>query len=636
MLGTVVLGLAQIILTEMVLGVLFKKLYATPLFILNAAISLGVIICAAAIKRPDPKCCLLTDIFKELKDQINYFFNIIKSDWILLTISILFFISWCYLIFTGYLFPSYTWDALFYRLPIVGFILQYGAVENVPDYSLIYTFINIFPKNIELFFLWNVIFLKSDTIVDLSQLFFTLAGMLSIYSMAVKLRIKEKYAVYCSLLFFFAPVIILQSTAEYVDIAVSVLFLIAINFLMYDTEEPSLTKGNPIALNSRNIPLLLAGVTAGILLGSKGSGPLFVVTLSMLFLINEFRKRSTLRREGYSAPVAGHLGFKKIIVRYAIYFMIPVILLGSYWYIKNWVHYDNPVFPFKVTLFNKTLFRGMFVQMLESVPGVITNLSPLNKLLYVWMEKIEYYFYALNIAGLGPLWFILFLPGMGFSVFHAIRKKKYDFLLIAVIIILTFIVYPRNWNPRYVIFILGLGSLSFGAVLNYFEERKRILQFVALLLVIYTFFTSISPCIIPEKIKEFVGLPAKERTLAKMATCGIEDSQHENYGLWTWIRNNVSAGETLAYTFHPLLLAPLWNSSFSNKIVFVKSGKLIDWQEGLTINNADYVLIRKNSLEDRWLARLEEVRYNPKWSVVYDKFKVLYSDSKYKVLRFVK
>ncbi len=630
--GAIVLGLAQIVLTEMALGVLFKKLYPTPLFILNAAISLGLIICAVLIplSKGGPGG-LFKDIFKELKNEIKHFFHIIKSDRILLTISILFFISWCYLIFIGYLFPSYTWDALLYHLPIAGFVLQSGAIEQMPDYSLIYLFINIFPKNIELFFLWNLIFLKSDRIVDLSQLFFTLAGMLSIYSMAVKIGTKEKYALYCSLLFFFAPVIILQSTAEYVDIAVSVLLLIAINFLMCGSrEEPSLT-------NRKNITLLPAGVTAGILLGSKGSAPLFVVALSMLFLINEIRKRSTLRREGYSALTGGHLSFKRIIARYVIYFMMPVILLGSYWYIKNWVYYGNPVYPFKVMLFNKTLFRGIFAEMVgPAIPEVINNLSPLNKLLYVWIEKVEYYIYALDIAGFGPLWFILFLPGMGFSVFHAVRKKKYDFLLIAVIIILAFIVYPRNWNPRYVIFILGLGSLSFGALLNYFEERKRILQFVALLLVIYTFFTSISPCITPEKIKEFVGLPAKERTLAKMAPCGIEDSQRENYGLWTWIRDNVSAGETLAYTFHPLLLAPLWNSSFSNKIVFVRSGRLIEWQERLKINNADYVLIRKNSLEDRRFARLEKVRHNPRWSVIYDKFKVLYSDGKYKVLRFVK
>ena len=66
----------------------------------------------------------------------------------------------------GYLFPSYTWDALWYHLPIVGYIMQSGAIQEVPNYSFINQWINMFPKNIELFFLWNIIFLENDVIRD--------------------------------------------------------------------------------------------------------------------------------------------------------------------------------------------------------------------------------------------------------------------------------------------------------------------------------------------------------------------------------------------------------------------------------------------------------------------------------------
>ncbi|MEF9426144.1 MAG: hypothetical protein L0956_02850 [Candidatus Mariimomonas ferrooxydans] len=72
----------------------------------------------------------------------------------------------------GYLFPSFTWDALWYHLPMVGYIMQSGAIQEVPASSFIIQFINSLPKNIELLFLWNIIFLKNDTIVDLTQLFF--------------------------------------------------------------------------------------------------------------------------------------------------------------------------------------------------------------------------------------------------------------------------------------------------------------------------------------------------------------------------------------------------------------------------------------------------------------------------------
>lgn len=650
-LGAVVLGLAQIILTEMVLGILLKKLYARPLFILNVSISLVILILAVVIRKPVFSVVSgtntryknsviswhVTDIFKELKGKINQFFNMLKSDWILLSIFILFFFYFSYLLFIGYLFPPYTWDALLYHLPTVGFILQSGAIEQIPYNELIYTFINIFPKNIDLFFLWNVIFLKSNTIVDLSQLFFTVTGMLAVYSMAVKLKIKEKLAIYSSFLFFFAPVIILQSTANYVDVSVSVLFLIAVNFIFHNThEEPSLAKDEPIVLSRRNIQVFLAGLTAGILLGSKGSGPLFVTALSILFLIVELKRRFSLRHQEYTPEIKRHFALKKIIARYAIYFIVPVILLGSYWYIRNWVYYDNPIYPFSVTLFGKTLFEGILTEILHSDP-IVKNLSPLVSPFYVWLEKVDYYSYASELSGFGPLWFILFLPGIVFSTFLVIWKKKYDFLFIAITVIFVFLFHPNNWNTRYVVFIFGLGSLAFGTMVNYFEKRERGLQFLALLLAIFTLLSSLSsPCVTPEKIKEFVNLPAEKRILSMMKPCIIHKTQQHEYGLWAWISSNVSAGETLAYTFTPTLIGPLWNSNFSNKIVYIKEGEFKKWLEKLEANNATYVLIllKPRSMEYWWLTRLRELQHIPEWSAVYKRFRLEYSDSNYAVLRF--
>ncbi|MEK6528609.1 MAG: hypothetical protein AABZ36_07000, partial [Nitrospirota bacterium] len=46
LIGAFVLSLTQIIATEMLLGVLFKMLYATPLFLLNISISSGVLFLA--------------------------------------------------------------------------------------------------------------------------------------------------------------------------------------------------------------------------------------------------------------------------------------------------------------------------------------------------------------------------------------------------------------------------------------------------------------------------------------------------------------------------------------------------------------------------------------------------------------
>ena len=647
-----VLGLTQIIITEILLGILFKKLYATPLFLFNVVVSSGVLILAA---RP----LSLGNIFNEIKDETARFFRIIKRDRVLFCIFSLFFISIGRLVFSGYLFPSYAWDALWYHLPIVGYIMQSGAIEqNLPP-SFINQFINIFPKNIELFFLWNTIFLKSDVIVDLSQLFFTLAGVVTVYSMALKLKIRGKYAIYSSLLFFFTPIIILQSTVNYTDIAVSVLFLIAINFLMYD--DPENYTGNKRGLTSikdSNIPIILSGLTAGLLIGSKASGPLYIVVLSAVVLTREFIRHFKPFNIATGMDTLKHRGgfIKDGIVPYLVCFLAPAFLVGGYWYLRNWVLYNNPVYPVEVSLFNITLFEGMHKGaantadavnavmnvktwgqdvIIDPVPEIINNLSPLRGLFYVWIEKIKYYIYDSRLGGFGPVWFILFLPSLVFSLAHGIKRKRYNFLFISAVLILTFILYPRNWNTRYVIFIVGLGALSFGLALDYFNRRENALRIIALLLAGYTFLTVNSPCITPGKIKEFILLPSQERTIARLAPFNIDEHARQEYGYWIWINNNISKGDTLAYTFEPLFLAPLWNREFSNKVVYIKSDTYKEWLKKLENIHATYILIKKDSIEDEWIEKERNIFYSLRWmGNITERFRIVYADKKYKIVRF--
>ncbi len=669
-LGTFVLCLNQIIITELILGVLFKKLFSSPLFFLNISISLIILFLSVALKKPlvpegsglKPQFKgfllfgLLNDAFIELKDRTGHFIKLLKQDLILMTVFILFSVYLFFLIFKVYLFPAYAWDALFYHIPTVGFILQSGSIEMIPYNSLIYTFINVFPKNIDLFFLWNVIFLKSDVIVDLGQLFFTLAGMLAIYSIAIKIDIKEKYAVYSSILFFFAPVVILQSTANYVDIAVSVMFLMAVNFVLYPRfllesssggtdniyddvkRDSAMTGENHEIPSGRNIKLLLAGITAGLLLGSKGSGPLFIAALSMLYFINEFRASYSLRRKGVSAEAKRKSGIKNSIARYAVLFLLPVILLGSYWYIQNWIYYGNPVYPFIVKLFGKTVFPGVLSKLLHSGPAFLEEMPPLKRLFHVWLEKTGNYSYASDLSGFGPLWFIVLLPSTVFSVLISLWKKRFDFLLIAGMIIIIVAVYPNNWFTRYTIFMLGLGCLAFGMICQFFHNRSKILTYSALFIVSYTFLTANSPTVTPGKIREFMNLPAKERNLARLEPFILNVTQKENYNLWAWISKYVSDSDTLAYNFTPSMLGPLWNSSISNKIVFIKAGKFEEWMDKLEKNNATLVLVllKPRSMEYVWLSRLREMRNNPKWSAIAKKFRLEYYDDNYAMFRFIR
>ncbi len=634
--------MTQIIVTEMLLGILFRKLFAIPLFLLNISISFVVLVLATytlpltpsrrgrggqeddpPIKGrettntfPLPYRVRGKDILYEFRDKTVGIFRIIKKDRVLFLIFNLFLISVCWMVFIGYLFPSYTYDALWYHLPIVGYILQSGAIQENITPSLIDLFINIFPKNIELFFVWNTIFLKSDVIVDLSQMLFTIMGIFTVFSIAVKSGLKEEYAAYSSFLFFFAPAIILQSTTNYIDIAVSVLFLMVINFLMHDDLYSSDNKVVPV--RDKKIPILLAGLATGLLVGSKGSGPIFIGVLSAMVILKKFMKNKNY-------PI------KEYFILYMIYFIVPAILVGGYWYIKNWVVYNNPVYPIEVSLFKIKLFKGLFEGIIDPLPAVLSKLSPLGKLAYVWQENVQFYLYDSRLSGFGPLWFILFLPSIVIAFFYAVINKKYNFLFISVILVVTFIIYPRNWYTRYVIFILCLGNLSFGFTLDYFKTRQRAIKLIALLIVIYTFLFSNSPCIMPGKIREFLHLPAQERIIARHAPFNIDLQAHQDYGLWIWINNNMLDGNVLAYTFEPLFLSPLWNRSFSNKIAYVKSENYKNWLETLRQVRATHILVKQNSKEDKWIEVISKIQV---WMIASERFKLVYSDDNYKVWKF--
>jgi hypothetical protein len=632
LIGTFILALTQIIATEMLLGILFKRLYALPLFLLNLSIFVSILsfwVFTAGDTDSRSKVHYIKAVFYELKDKIAELLKIIKKDLVLACILCLFILSIIWMIFLGYLFPSYTWDALWYHLPIVGYIMQSGAIREVSNNSFIDQFINIFPKNIELFFLWNVIFLKSDVITDLSQLLFTIVGVLAVYGLALKLRINKKYALYSSLLFFFTPIMILQSTTNYVDVAISVLFLIAVNLLIdSDYKIQGDTETVTFNIRRRKLLIFIAGLCTGILLGAKGSGPLFVVVLSVVVLIQEFIRHSYTNSKKI-----------KILLKsfnfYVLYFFLPVLLMGGYWYIKNWVVYGNPVYPIEISFLNVTIFKGLYQGIIEPAPEIIKKLSFFTRPLYVWTENIKYYLYDSRLGGLGPLWFILFLPSILFSFIYSVVKRKYDFIIVSVIITMVFLVYPRNWNPRYVIFIVGLGALSFGIALDYFSNKGSIPKIIALVLTVYTFGTANSPCVTPKKIKEFLHRPTEDRTIGWHAPFNIDLHARQEYGYWIWISRNITEGDILAYTFEPLFLSPLWNKAFSNKIVYIKSKTYKEWLKNLNKNNVMYILVKNMSQEDKWIRKEMGLFSSLAWTGIKEKFKVEYSDENYRIIKFL-
>ena len=126
-----------------------------------------------------------------------------------------------------------------------------------------------------------------------------------------------------------------------------------------------------------------------------------------------------------------------------------------------------------------------------------------------------------------------------------------------------------------------------------------------------------------------------ERVIAAHAPFNIDLHARQDYGYWTWINRNILQGETLAYTYEPLFLSPMWNSAFSNKMVYIKADDYKQWLRKLGEHKVTYVLIRKNSGEDRWIQGDGNISSSGQSDQLGVKFKTLFSDENYKIAQVI-
>lgn len=331
LLGAFIIAASQIILTEVALGFAFK-LVSLNLLLLNFGVSTCILI-FTGISRKE----LLRQSI-EARKSLASFFTLVFRHKVLLVIFVLAVVQICWWAFQVYLLPPYAWDALTYHLPKVAHILQSNGIEEFPAG---YIFVNTYPFNIELIFLWNVIYLGNDVLVDGSQVVFVLLALLAIYGIARKVGVKPQNAAF-AMIFLFVPIVIQQATTCYIDIAVSTVFLIAVNFL--------LLKDKP------KINMILLGSAIGVLLGAKNSFILPSLVLSLILFLLILRE---LRAEKSLGNRRSLLIGRRFLEDLGMY-IIPILLLAGIWYVRDYLLYGNPVAPVKVTFFGKTLFEGSY------------------------------------------------------------------------------------------------------------------------------------------------------------------------------------------------------------------------------------------------------------------------------------
>lgn len=227
--------------------------------------------------------------------------------------------------------PSTLFDSLAYHLPMVVEWAQNGWLTEfylpMADYANSY-----FPGSGHLLYLWSFSILRSDLLVNLTN--FGLWGLTGI-ALAFVLRevgVRPSLTRSLPVIFLLTPVALSQAVDQSLDLAGVAFFLLAFGYL---------TK---LGRSGRVSHAVLCGTALGCTLGTKYSGPAYVVVLAATSSIRlaTLSKKQPLRRSLALAASA----------------ILPMIGLGGFWYLRNYVLTGNPVFPMSLAFLGHTIFPG--------------------------------------------------------------------------------------------------------------------------------------------------------------------------------------------------------------------------------------------------------------------------------------
>lgn len=580
---TSVFGVSQIILSTLILG-LGGVLYDWSLLIATLIVS-GVLMVFNWVPN---------QAWKEIWIRISSLWNQKHSKrfWVIVG---LFVGASAWIVFLGILFPPHDWDGLSYHLGWVGYVLQTGAIQTFNS-GLIW--VDAYPKNIELYFLWNTIFLKNGLLVDLSQVIFGMMGIMSIVGIGRVLKLSSRAVLLAALMLFTTPAFFIQLKTTYVDVASAGLFLVAVYLVLlaysYSKQQPNQVEVRNGINNSGDIVslvrLLIAGaaLSSGILFGTKQFS---VILVGIVFIY-------------------AWILLRKQFVKLIPLFILLVALTGSFWYFKNLVIYHNPVYPFRIELSDRVIFPGTMgvAEFSEKAYGAwdgVVDKNFFEKLGFIWTEQCGWTRYNVlyttdnPYAGLGPVWFIILFPALIIGAIKAFRERRFDIVGFLAVGIIAWLVTPSGWYTRYTMALVGFAGIAFAYLMTDAKPRIRsLLENFSIVLVVFTLFLMSSlGYFAPEIIKN---------QLRKNPWTDVGVGFRGGSFYDTLEKEVNSSDAVVVYGNHTDFIYPYWNKDFSNKVVHVPFIDYDNWLNQLIQVGA--TLIQTRSSAPEW----EFIQKNPK------------------------
>ncbi|WP_417912924.1 ArnT family glycosyltransferase [Candidatus Electronema sp. TJ] len=339
--------------------------------------------------------------------------------------------------------PPYIHDANTYHLPRVAEWIQSGTL-TVPHLPVKRVY---WPAGFELMQTWWAVFPHHDAVVEAAGIPFFMMAVAAVFILGRNLGLQRLTSAWCSFLFAFTPALAINATSSKNDIAIAALYLYLAAIW---------TKAVDRRIAGRRWLLTFLAVCLGI--GIKPTMGFILPGLLWLGFIG-FRK-TDIRF------------FRRInISRWAAVLVAAALLVGSYWYVRNWIRFGNPFYPTSVHVLASGAVSATDAGN-GGQQGAFSLASAGENWHLLWTKKI----YDLggpcnpdlpSMTGWG--WFV-FSCGAGcflWGIFVNQRFRWTALSFLASLFLLFGWVTPDLWNMRFAQWFPALAALGFGVTVQH-------------------------------------------------------------------------------------------------------------------------------------------------------------------------
>jgi hypothetical protein len=593
-LAAAVVGVSQIVVSLLLAGALLRTLKPGVVLALNAAIALAVFVLTARMQSQ-----VRLSALRVSRSQIRTALG--SHPWSILLVATAA-IALLWRVFIAYAFPPYTYDAVGYHLPTVAGWLQYGHIglEHLHLYSA------SFPANLELVFTWVALFTHSDVWIGAVQVPLAVVGAAAVVGMARLAHVRRSAALAAGALFALSPIVLTQASTNYVDLGVGALFLAGV-YLILRAFPPVTWGAGDTARQWSQSYLVLAGCAIGVAAGAKATGPLLGLVAVACLLIG---MRVSRRRFGLAAERP---------VLYVLLLLAPMLALGSFWYIRDWIEFTNPLYPADVSALGVTVFHGTVLV----PPSKLPSGSGLSAIVHSWghdlTRLVQHSSGKWNRAdeyegGMGLVWLLLGLPLLLPLTVTAWKRNRMLFWTFLVPLGLLFALQPYKWWNRFTIFLLAPALV--GVVVFIDRSGSRPLRIATQWLVVVCVAVSLwlsSTHVVGwnhvYSARQFFTVAAKpeeQRTLGRLFIPELRwvDRVAPKARIAEYLHLSIAKDE-----FPPFY--GLYGREFKHKVFALPAITKDATMKWLDAKSIDYVYVRRPSQQDAWF------RSDPRFRLLY-------------------